>query len=228
MKKTIVLALLGLVLLPGRVAAQSIRTPYEFVDENQSAGVTAGYIFADPGAVGLGPASAPYYGVRYAIRINGPFVLEGTAAHFGTTRTIVAAERENEAWVTRGEAALSLLLLQAALRFDLTGPRTWYNLMPYLLVGGGAVIPVRAEQPELEPPLPVDARFRFGTSFAGQLGGGVEWLAARNLGIQADFRNYLWRLTTPSAFLEVEDVPAVPSEQWTQNLTLSAGLVIRF
>lgn len=224
MKKSLVLAASIPLLLASAAAGQTIDSPYRFVDQSQLLGATAGYIFTNRGSAGFGPASAPYAGLRYAIRINGPFVLEGTAAYFPTTRNVLDSTQVNGAYTVLDQASMSLLLLKGVLRFDLTGPRTWYNTIPHLLVGGGGVIQTSNEEPQEQ--LNADLRFRFGTSFAGQLGAGIEWLPTRRLGLKADSRMFLWKLTAPTGFLTEE--ATIPQEEWVQNYVLSGGIVIRF
>jgi hypothetical protein len=224
MTRIATLALTVFLLTPVPALAQTIRSPFEFVDERQLLGVTAGYLRTDRGNVGFGPHSAPFYGLRYAIRLSGPFVAEATAALIHTTRTVVDTLQVDGVRQTRGDGDLTLLHLGAAARFDLTGPRTWHGLMPYLLAGAGAVIQTRNVAAGDEH-LPADVRFRFGTSFAGSLGAGVEWLPVRRVGVQADVRNIFWRLNTPEPFLRDT---RIPTDEYVQNFALTGALVIRF
>lgn len=221
------LAAAGLVLAGTRpAAAQRIPSPYRFVDETQSAGAFIGYIWTDRGTVDLGPESGPVFGGRYSIRLSGPFTLEGEALLFPTSRAVIGLEEvAGDTIPTQvGEADLTLLGLSGGLRFNLTGPRTYRNLMPYLLFSAGAAIPL-AEDTDANAELPAEERYRFGTSFAGQVGGGLEWFTSRRLALRSDARVLFWRLKAPDAFVLTQDISR---EEWVQNYTVSVGASYRF
>jgi len=213
-------------LLPAPAAGQAIRSPYRHLERTQSGGLFTGYIATDRGSLELGPASGPAIGGRYGIRLSGPFAVEGEVAYIPTSRYVVGLEEpegaETPIPVRLREANISLLQLTAALRFNLTGPRTYRNLQPYLLVGGGAAFSVSNEE---TPDLDLDERFNFGTSFAGQLGGGIEWFAMRRLALRLDGRLLFWELDNPRAFSELGNVS---SEEWIQNFYFSVGAAIHF
>ena len=78
--------LIGLAATDG--AAQQIDSPYRFVDESQQAGFFVGQVFTDPGTLDLGPESGPAVGLRYGIRLSGPFSLEAAAMVLSTTRAV--------------------------------------------------------------------------------------------------------------------------------------------
>lgn len=221
-------AIAACLLLAAPAAGQTIRSPYRYLEETQTGSLFAGYIAADRGSLELGPGSGPAFGARYSIRIGGPFNVEGEAAFMPTSRHVVGLEEDESdpdavpVPVRLGDADLSLLLLTASLRFNLTGPRTYLGLQPYLIAGGGAAIGVSDEETtNLDP----DERFDFGTSFAGQLGGGVEWFAMPRLAFRLDGRVLFWQLDNPTAFAQLGNVS---SEEWVQNFYFSAGVAIHF
>jgi hypothetical protein len=80
----------------------------------------------------------------------------------------------------------------------------------------------------LEEDLGSDLKFDFGTSFAGVLGTGIEWLSDGGFGIRLDARNILWKLKTPRAFLLRTEGATLPSDEWSQNFSFTAGLVYHF
>jgi hypothetical protein len=213
--------------LSGSVAGQRIDSPYRFVDTKQSAGLFGGYIFASEGSIGLGPESGPVFGGRYGIRLSGPFTIEADIGYFPSTRAVLDTVPGEVTFTTIGEADLTLLLARGALRFNLTGPRTWHSMQPFVVFGGGVVIDLSSEA-AVEDNLPQDARFDFGTSFAGELGAGVELFFSRRLALRLDGRNVLWQLEAPIAFLLGDRALTVPDQEWAQNFYLSAGLSIQF
>lgn len=224
---TLLLVVLAVALPCTEAASQTIRSPYRFLETSQAIGGTAGYVFTSKGALELGPKSAAYFGGRYGIRISGPFSAEAEVAFMPSTRMVwdtVAGDTTREAI---GEADMSLLIAKAGLRFNLTGPRTWHSLQPFLLVGGGIAVDIAGDA-AAEEDLPADIRLDFGTSFAGHIGGGVEWFLSDGMSLRVDARNVLWKLNTPTGFLANDRGRLLPGDEWTQNFLLSAGLAIHF
>lgn len=217
-----------LALAPGSAAAQEIDSPYRFVNSRQAATVFGGYMAAGKGTLGIGPKAGPVFGGRYNLNISGPFALEGDIAWFSSTRAVMDTVPGDTTRREIGEADMALAIASAALRFNLTGPRTWHGLMPYLVFGAGAAFNTSGDEaPDSE--LPADVRLDFNTSFLGELGGGIEWHLGDRLGLRLDARNLLWKLKTPRAFLiKGEQARLLPADEWAQNLSLTAGLVLRF
>jgi hypothetical protein len=220
-------ALAALGLGAGPTSAQAITSPYRFLDRGQSIGPFAGYIAASKGSIGFGPSSGPVFGARYGIRITGPFTLEAEAAYFPTTRAVLDTVPADTTVEVVGEADLALAIAWAALRFNLTGPRTFHGVQPFLLFGGGAAIDVAGDA-AAEEDLAPDVRFDFGTSFAGELGAGIEWFLSPSAALRLDGRNLLWRLKTPLPFLQGARSLVFTDREWAQNFQLSAGFSLYF
>lgn len=219
----------AVLLLAPTATAQTIDSPYRFVDESQSLGIFGGYIATSDGTLGLGPESAPLAGARYSLRVSGPFVVEGEASFIPTSRPVLDTARVDDAHEVLGEADLSLLVAQAALRFNLTGPRTFHGFQPYLLMGGGAAIELGRDD-TFDEDLDVGIPFDFGTTFAAKIGAGIEWFATRRFTVRADVRDLFWQLETPPAFLEqdVAEEARVPESEWVQNFGFLLGFAYRF
>jgi hypothetical protein len=131
------------------------------------------------------------------------------------------------ALTTVGEADLTLGLARGALRFNLTGPRTVHSLQPFVLFGVGVAVDFAGESAD-EGGLPEDVRFDFGTSFAGELGGGIEWFLGERAALRVDARNLLWKLETPTPFLLGERALLLTDSEWAQNFYITAGFSVRF
>lgn len=217
--------LAGLALAASAAHAQTIPSPYEYVDERHAVSVFGGHVFTESGRLDLGPRNGPIFGARYSLRVGGPFTLEAGASLFPTTRmvhdsTVVDGQLEQVGTVDQ-----SIGILDAALRFNVTGPRTYRGLQPFLLAGLGLArdfSSLSSTEADIDP----QARFRFGTRFAGQIGAGVEWFALRRVAIRAEARDIFWRLTTPQAI--VRQNLDTPSREWVQNYSLSIGLSYHF
>lgn len=208
-------------------AAQDIDSPYRFVDPGQQVNAFIGAIETDVGTLGLGPESDIAYGLRYGIRLAGPFSVEGAATVFPTARAIqdtVIAGADTSLVATGVEADMTIAVLAADLRFDLTGPRTWHRLMPFALLGVGAAFKL-TEDDAADESLEPEVRYDFGTRLVGELGVGVEWIPVDRFALRLDARNMLWKIEAPAALQTLEDAP---SEEWVQNFLLSAGVSFRF
>jgi hypothetical protein len=225
-RTTWILGILSL-LAAAPASGQRIDTPYRFFDETQGIGATVAYISTDQGSVGLGPESGVAFGGRYHIRLSGPFFIEAEALYFPTTRAVLDSVVVDSAFQQVGEADIAIGLVQASLRFQMTGQRTWNRILPFILLGAGFGIQAKDDDAADEA-VAGEARFDFGTTFAGQVGAGIEIFPAQRLAIRIDARNVLWQLKTPQAMLLPDLGRTVPTEEWTNNVTASIGIVFHF
>jgi hypothetical protein len=226
-RSTALLTFSFLLVLAGRAGAQAINSPYRFIDEKQAAGPFGGYVLTSDGALGLAPKSGPIFGGRYTIRLSGPFTVEADIGYFPTTRTVRDTVVVDSARRAVGDADFQALVGIGSLRFNITGPRTWHSIQPFLLFGAGAIVDI-SPRTDIDDDISADARFDFGTSFAGQLGGGIEWFPSRRFTVRIDARNLLWKITTPTGFLLGEFGARAPGDEWLQNGVFSAGFSLHF
>ncbi len=218
------LAFTLLLALPAAAAGQSVSSPYRFVESRHHVSAFAGHIWTDEGALNLGPASGTLGGLRWDFRLSGPFNIEAGVSAFPTTRAVMDTVPQDTGFTQVGEAETVLAIVDAGLRFDLTGPRTWYRLAPYVVAGAGLVVHTGDSEPNEQ----VEPSFRYdpGTSFAGQVGAGIEWFATPRFTVRLDARDYLWQIEAPRGFPE-RDV-TVPTSQWLQNVAVTLGAGFRF
>jgi hypothetical protein len=222
-----ILAVVALFTAAQPAQAQRITSPYRFLEAGQEIGGIATYVRAGDATVGLGAKSGPAFGGRYGIRLGGPFMIEVEGVYFPTEHAVLDSVVVDSAFQQIGTADQTLLIATAALRFNITGPRTWHGLQPFVVLGAGAVIETSHDKDAVNQ-APVDARFDFGTSFAGTLGGGIAWLPSRHLAIRLDGRNVLWKVTTPAALRRGDIGLTMPDDEWVQNFTAAAGVSILF
>jgi hypothetical protein len=219
---------IAVLLLAARAGtAQRITSPYRFIDTKQAAGPFVGTISGGKGAVGLGSKSGPAAGLRYGMGLGGAFAVEVEGLYFPTSHAVLDTVVVDSAFNQLGTADQTLVVGTAALRVNLTGSRTWHGLQPYAAFGGGAVIQLKHDRTEVEK-APVDARYDFGTSFAGTLGAGIELFPSQRLAIRVDGRNLLWKIKTPAALLRSSIGTTLPTDEWGYNLMASVGVSIHF
>jgi len=211
----------------GVADAQRIDSPYRFVERAHSLTLYGGHFSADPGIVDLGPQSASAFGARYGIRLSGAFDGELDVALIPTHRLVTDTILVQGVRQVVGEADANLLNLQAGIRFNITGARTFYGVQPYTVFGGGAVVNLSGRD-ELDDQVPEDVRYRFGTSFAGQLGAGANWYVTERMSLRLDARSIFWRLRTPEGFRRGDAALEVPEMAWKRNTVFSAGVGLHF
>jgi len=167
--------------------------------------------------------------VRYGISVSGPLTLELDLLYAPTTRSVgdTILTIPDSLPTIRGEADMNLLIATGSVRFNITGGRTWHGLQPYAQFGAGIATDI-APSSALADSIPANARVEFGTSFAGQLGAGLEWYPSARWSLRVDARNALWKLKYPSAFQTGTGSRLVPADEWEGNSILTAGLSMHF
>ncbi len=236
-KRSVFVALAAMALGAAPAASQTIQSPYDFVDRSMSLWAFGSAVFTDRGPIEIGPGSGYAAGIGYSVRVSGPFNFDARAAFLPTSRKVfevvptadTAAVREDPMVGLNqiGTADLSLLLVDASLRFDITGPRTWNRLQPYALIGAGAALRVSSDDAiEEELPEESDLAVRFKNGFTGHVGAGVEWYATDRFSVRLDARDILWKIHVPDGFFT--DTRIVDADQWVQTGHASLGLAFRF
>jgi hypothetical protein len=222
----IVTALFG-TFVPAPSSAQTIPSPFRFVDTRQEAGLFVGTSSMAKGRFGFGPAGGVHMGARWGIELSGPLGFETVAGAISGTRDVI-----NPAKVVGdlkiGEADVVMGVVDARLRFTLTGDRTWHRLAPFIVAGGGIVFdvsPTAVIDDELLP----DDRFDGGTSFFGTTGAGARLLLTDRFAIRGDGVFSLMKINTPPGFSDTaRGFPGVEKSEWVSGLHLTLALVARF
>lgn len=227
MKKSLIAV--SILLLAAPVSAQRVTSPYRFLEHTQFGGVYAGYLMTAEDVLGAGPQSAPGLGVNWGIAVSGPVKLTVELGYTPTTRTVrdTVFEAADSTFRALGDANVRLLGLLGNVRLDLTGQRTWHAVQPFLFTGAGVVIDLAGDS-ELEAEQAANARFNFGTSFAGQFGAGIEWYPGSRLSLRADGRGMLWKLSVPEAFQLTTDGRTLAASEWAMNIFVGVGLSFHF
>jgi len=209
------------------LAAQQIQSPYVYQEERHSVGLLAGHSWNQTGRYDLGPTAASIVGAWYSIRFAGPAIGEASLSFLPAERTVyelVDAEAGAEGLEALGTTSATIALAEAALRFQITGPRTWHGLAPFL-IGSAGLAGDLAGRSDLEEEMPSVDHYQFGPAFAIGLGGGTIWQVTPIIGIRAEVRNRVWRVDTPTGLRERG---GLSDNQWTNNLGAAVGLSVHF
>lgn len=218
------------------VHGQDIDSPYDFVDNSQGFWLFGGSVLADRGVIDTGPGSGYATGLGYTVRFSGPFNFDARVAYLPTDRRVynvtaadsaAIAEDPMVGLVELGTADLSLLLIDAALRFDITGPRTWHGIQPFALLGVGAIIGATSDNSaEASLPTDIDLRVRFKNGVTGHIGVGAEAYLSDRFSLRFEARDLLWKIHIPDGF----QVPGrlIDDSKWVQTGHFNLGLAYRF
>ena len=221
----VTLALALMLFSPCVATAQTITSPYRFIEERNSVSLFAGTIQTDRGRLDMGPEPAALFGIRYDLRLTGPLSGEASVGYAPTTRTVFLppAEGSEGPGVAGGENDVGLLVAEAGLRFHLTGSRAWRGLAPFVVLTGGAVFDMAASG-EVDESLAPENRFDLGPGFAAAVGLGTDFFLTERFSIRVDARDHIWRLEYPERF--VQDDTA--DKEWRHNFALTAGGAFHF
>lgn len=221
------LLLLAGIATPASSLAQTIPSPYRFIENRQEAGAFAGLVDAHTGRFGYGPQGGFTYGGRWGIELAGPVSLEGIATLVEGTRDVIHPGRvEGDRKV--GEADVLLTAFDARFKFSFTGDRTWHGISPFIVAGGGIVFDLAGDDPDDEL-LEAPDRFDFGNSFIGTLGLGTRWIPTDRLTFRVDGTFSLWKLDTPPGFSDpARGFEDVEEGEWVRALGLTLSGMLRW
>ena len=235
LSRTVLLLALALAAGARAAAAQTIPSPYDYIEQTQAIGLFGGYLFTDPDAsitdstsVPLGPQSGPVFGIRYQVRAAGPLSIDASVGVSPTERRLFGTTTNTDSAFTgvvdlETTVPATVLMADVGLRFFVTGPRTWNGLAPFVIGAGGMVGDVRGTFGK-EADIDENARFRFGPSFAVGAGLGTDWFPVPNASLRVEAMGRLWRMSTPSGFL----APTDERSQWNPAVGITVGGALHF
>lgn len=226
-RRTVLIAALAALSWSAPAASQSIPSPYRYIERGQEAGFFSGIMATNTGRFDLGPGTQTLVGARYGVEVSGPVALEGLASVAFGPRNVVNPNRiEGDRVVD--EAEMRIVLLEARLRFNLTGRRTWNRLQPFLLIGGGVGFDTLEGQDE-DFALEEDDRYTFGTRWTGNLGAGSRLLLTDRIHLRVDAALRLYKVGIPSGWRDpILGFESVPEDEWVSGRLLTVGLGYRF
>lgn len=211
-------------------AGQTVPSPYTFIEHSKEWGLFGGTSFVNPGELGLGPQNAPVVGGRFAVAFGGAMGLDVTGTLFLSSRDVLDVTRPVDDRVL-GSSDISVAMLDARLRLNLTGQRAWKGLQPFLAFGGGiAASGGTSREVELLNDLPVNQWYSFGTRFAASFGAGANYFISDKISLRLDGFMTLWKIATPIGWLTVDNNPdgLTPDGEWVSAKSLLLGASWRF
>ena len=222
----ITVAFVGLFCSPG-ANAQTVSSPYRFIEGSHDVGVIFGVVQENRGAMGIGPGGGSLLGIRYAIELSGPLALEAAGYLIPTDRVVYDAV-PGKGLVPLGNTDTMVASADIRIRFSLTGARTWHGVVPFLMAGGGIAGNLSGPS-EFAAEIPASERVGFGPSFLGIMGGGTRWIPFERLTLRVDTLLSIWKVETPRGFSDVEeDLEVFVNQEWLGVGSLVFGASYRF
>lgn len=217
----------AVLLTPAASRAQSIPSPYSYLEERQELGLFYGYMDVATGRFEYGPQGGHVLGTRYGIELSGPLSFEGVVQLIDGERNVIDPGRAEGDRII-GQAPSTITTIEARLKFTATGRRSWHRIAPFVDFGGGIAIDASSDSDLDDVLLPVD-RFDFGTSFFGTMSGGVRWFATERFTLRGDWVFSLWKIDTPPGYADPDrGFVAVSDGEWVWGNTATIALLFRW
>ena len=223
------LALTALAALPAAAPAQvghpPAQSPYRDLEFRQELTPYVGYFAASRDPAGVAPQSGPMLGLRYEVRVGGPAQLTVRAARVFSERTPADPTKPLATRYLPAESS-PLYTGDVSLSLNLTGQKSIRRLVPLLNAGIGLVS-------DFENTSDVGG-YKFGTSFAFLVGGGVRWVPGGRFQLRADLTDHLYQIQYPDAYLlSANGNPPVVSPRqgkssWQHNAAITVGASYMF
>lgn len=219
-----------LALVPEESESQTIPSPYRFIEEQHDFGFFVSYLSENRGMVSAAPGGGALYGARFGTQLgSGVFAFDGTTWLLPTKRIVWDPSDPTEGLVNLGETTSLVAGLDARLRFNLAGPRTWNGLSPFVLMGAGLTGDL-SPRSDLEEVLLSEERFSFGPSALGLVGGGTHFVRGERLTLRLDSVLHIWKAGIPRPFqvFSEEFGAEVPEDEWLGVWSIGLGASFRF
>jgi hypothetical protein len=223
------LALFALTALPAAARAQvghpPAQSPYRDLEFRQELTPFVGYFAASKDPAGVAPRSGPMVGLRYEVRVGGPAQLTVRTARVFSERSAVDPTKPQ---ATRRLPTQSWPLYtgDVSLALNLTGQKSIRRLVPVFGAGIGVVSDFKSKADV--------GGYKFGTSFAFLVGGGVRWVPGGRFQLRADVTDHLYQIQYPDAYLlSTNGNPPVVSastgkSSWQHNAAITVGASYMF
>ena len=205
------------------VGHQPSTSPYLDLEYAQELTLMAGYIRARHDPAGVAPQSQPMLGARYEISLTGPLFLSVDGL-VGSGHRNVIDPLKPAATRALGTQSNSTVAADFAIGTNLTGMRSWHNLVPQLRAGLGFVRNAAKDD---------SSGFAFGTRFAFSYGGGVKYVKGR-FQVRGDVTDRLFKLGYPDTYYRIasDNSAVLPTSTistfYTHHTALTLGLSYLF
>ena len=206
-------------------SAQTIPSPYTYVENSKELAVFVGKSDLQAGKLDLGPRDSDTFGARFSAAFGGTMAIDVSGTLFKSTRLIQDIRRPIDD-LTIGRGDIDVVLFDARLRLNLTGGRMWHGFQPFLAFGGGFAFPFTVDH-EVEQVafMPSQDRYIFGTRFTGTVSGGTTFHVTGKISLRLEGMLNLWQVKTPIGWLTLDNNPLGihPESEWVTAKSIMLG-----
>jgi hypothetical protein len=215
------LLLLAPAALHAQVGSTPAASPFRDLEYRQELTAFTGWFVAGTDPARVAPRSGPMLGARYDVRIGGPAQFTARLATVFSERRIIDPSQAGDARLVAMREQ-GLYLGDVGITLNLTGQKSWRDLVPYTQFGVGLATDFRGRDA---------SGYRFGTTFAFNFGGGVRWVPADRWQLRANVADWLYQIQYPETFYVPtttggDDAVLRGSQAksvWTHNVALTIG-----
>jgi hypothetical protein len=199
-------------------------SPYSDLEYSQELTLEFGYARARHDPAGVAPKSAPLLGLRYELSIVGPLALSSEITRTFSDRDVLDPSKP-KATRSLGTESAPVYSADVALAMNLTGRKSWHNLVPQVRAGLGVVSSSAKD---------AASGYSFGTPFAFTFGGGVKVVPGGRVQLRGDLTDRVFKLSYPDAYYRLaSDNTAVldvstPRSAYTHHLGMTLGVSYLF
>jgi hypothetical protein len=203
--------------------AQTIPSPYHYVEKAQTLGIHAGYLWTERGKYDTNPTSGPLVELRYEGRFAGPVSAIASVDFLSSDRPVYTRAAGATTSVRLPDASSLVASAEAGFRLSITGPRTWHGLQPSVATTAGLVTNLAGRTDE-EKQLPGDQLVRLGPAFAVSPSAGIDWFPTERISLDLRATDHIWRRTTPAGLTD----SGTKETAWTNNVGVTVGAALHF
>ncbi len=202
------------------VGHQPGSSPFSDLEYKQEASVVGGYYLAGKDPAGVAPRSGPMVGFRYEVGVGGPAQVVVRLSHVRSERQVINPV-EPRASRDLGIQSWPLYLADLGMSLNLTGQRSYRGVVPVIFTGIGIASDIGKEVD--------DDPYKFGTTFAFSLSGGLRFVPGGRLQMRADVGTWLYQVKYPTEYyaLTSDNTAFLESDQaknfWKRNLGFTLG-----
>jgi hypothetical protein len=188
------------------------RSPYRDVRFGSSITPLFGRLGGDGGEARVGPHHGNTYGIRFGFRMSG-FIEGGISASYMDLERFIVDADDSVATRVSGPVSQSVVTIEAALQFNITGGKTWHNIQPFFTGGLGYALSSSTDQDT--------SGFDFGKRFSISPGVGLRYFLGQRIQLRLEARRHFWKLKYPASFLDEPDEE--PGSEDDPNAVITSG-----
>ena len=218
-------ALLAAIPASAQVGHDPARSPYADLEYSQEFTLLGGYVRTRHDPAGILPKSRPILGVRYEATLSGPFAVSADIVGGSGDRQVVDPVKPAATRYSAGTQSNAVFAADLAAALNLTGTRSWHELVPQLRAGVG-IVSSRARDDT--------SGYAFGTAFAFIYGAGLKFVPGGRFQLRADVTDRVFKQNYPDAYFRLAAdntavVPVTTSRSfYTHHTALTIGVSYLF